>query len=298
MIGTRIVSHPGRSLMLAAALTLTVMASSLLAQEDAPPATGRGAAGGRGGRGGGGRAGTREFLGLGPTPDEAAAKKGEPVYKQNCATCHGDTARGSQGPNLVRSVLVLHDEKGEEIGPVVKNGRPQGGMPGFASLSADDLYNISQYLHLQVELAANRGTYGATYGALRNEVSGDASKGAQFFNGAGGCAHCHSVTGDLAKIGARFSQASAMQSRFLWPTTPGPAKVKVTLASGESVDGTIRMMNDFDISITDASGHYRQWPRDQVKVAIDDRLSGHRTLLPKYTDADIHNLTAYLVTLK
>ena len=179
-----------RSFLFAAALALSMLASSLLAQEDAPPAAGRGAQGGRGGRGGrggGGRGNTREFLGLGPAPDEAAAKKGEPLYKQNCSTCHGETARGAQGPNLVRSVLVLHDEKGEEIGPVIKNGRPQGGMPGFPSLSQDDLYNISQYLHLQVELAANRGTYGATYGALRNEVSGDAGKGEQFFNGAGGC---------------------------------------------------------------------------------------------------------------
>ena len=290
-----------RSFLFAAALGLSMVASSLLAQEDVPPA-GRGAQGARGGRGGGrgggGRGGTREFLGLGPAPDEAAAKKGEPLYKQNCSTCHGETARGSQGPNLVRSVLVLHDEKGEEIGPVIKNGRPQGGMPGFPNLAQDDLYNISQYIHLQVELAANRGTYGATYGALRNEVSGDAAKGEEFFRGAGGCAKCHSITGDLAKIGARFPQAAGLQSRFLWPTSPGPKKVKVTLASGESFDGTIRVMNDFDISITDAGGSYHQWPRDQVKVEMEDRLSGHRALLPKYTDADIHNVTAYLVTLK
>jgi mono/diheme cytochrome c family protein len=285
--------------LIGALLALSVMASNLAAQEDVPPAGRGGRQGGRGGRGGGGgRAGTREFLGLGPAPDEAAAKKGEPLYRQNCATCHGENARGSQGPNLVRSVVVLHDEKGEEIGPVIKNGRPQAGMPGFPALSQEDLLNIAQFLHLQVELAANRGTYGATYGALRNEVSGDAKKGEAFFNGSGGCTQCHSLTGDLAKIGARFPQASALQSRFLWPARPGPAKVKVTLASGESINGTIRVMTDFDLSITDAGGNYHEWPRDQVKVEIEDRLEGHRALLPKYSDADIHNLTAYLVTLK
>jgi hypothetical protein len=171
-------------------------------------------------------------------------------------------------------------------------------MPGFPALSQEDLYNISQYLHLQVELAANRGTYGSTYGALRNTVSGDAAKGEQFFNGAGGCAKCHSVTGDLAKIGAKFPQASALQARFLWPVRQGPAKVKVTLPSGQSISGTIRVMTDFNISITDTQGVYHEWPRDQVKVEIEDRLEGHRALLGKYTDADIHNLTAYLVTLK
>jgi mono/diheme cytochrome c family protein len=289
----------GRSLAIGALLALSFLAMNLAAQEDVPPAgAGRGRGGARGGRGGGGRGGTREFLGLGAAPDEAAAKKGEPLYKQNCATCHGENARGSQGPNLVRSVVVLHDEKGEELGPLIKGGRPQAGMPAFPALSTEDLYNVSEYLHMQVELAANRGTYGATYGTLRNAVSGDPKKGEEFFNNSGGCAKCHSVTGDLAKIGAKFPQASAMQSRFLWPTKPGPVNVKVTPSSGQPIAGTIRVMTDFDISITDAQGAYHQWSRDQVKVEVEDRLEGHRALLPKYTDADIHNLTAYLVTLK
>jgi mono/diheme cytochrome c family protein len=275
----------------------------LQAQEDMPPAGagrgGRGAAGGRGGRGAGGRGGTtREFLGLGPAPDAAAAAKGEPLYKENCATCHGENARGAQGPNLVRSVVVLHDEKGEEIGPVIQKGRPASGMPGFPKLSPDDINNIGQYLHLQVELAANRGTYGSTYGNLRNQTTGDAKKGEEYFNGAGGCGKCHSVSGDLSKIGARFPQAASMQSRFLWPAQPGPAKATVTLPSGQSITGTIKTINDFDLSIYDASGDYHYWPRSQVKVEIEDKMSAHRALLPKYTDADIHNLTAYLVTLK
>src|SRR3982750_420649 len=84
-------------------------------------------AGGRGGRRGGGN--TREFLGLGPAPDPAQVAKGAPLYKQNCAGCHGEDARGAQGPNLVRSGVVLHDEKDEQIGPVIKSGRPQAGMP-------------------------------------------------------------------------------------------------------------------------------------------------------------------------
>ena len=192
-----------RAWILGAALTMVILAQSLRAQEDLPPAGRGGAQGGRGGGGRGGRSGgrggtTREFLGLGPAPDEAAAKKGEPLYKQNCGTCHGDNARGAQGPNLVRSVTVLHDEKGEEIGPVVKNGRPQAGMPGFPTLSQDDVYNIGQYIHLQVELAANRGTYGSTYAGMRNQSSGDARKGEDFFNAS--CKSCHSATGDLAKI--------------------------------------------------------------------------------------------------
>jgi mono/diheme cytochrome c family protein len=278
-----------------------VAAVTLVAQE---PDAGGGAAapgrgGGRGGRGGGrggggGAAGTRDFLGLGKAPDAVAAKKGEPLYKQNCATCHGENARGAQGPNLVRSVIVLHDEKGEEIGPVVKGGRP--GMPPFPSLSQDDIYSISQYLRLQVELAANRGTYSQTYGDLRNKVTGDAKAGEAFFKT--NCTGCHSASGDLAKIGSKFQQAAQLQQRFLWPATPGPAKVTVTTASGAKVSGTVSREDDFHVSIYDASGEYHNWPRDKVKIEVEDKLQGHRALLGKYSNADIHNMTAYLVTLK
>ena len=273
---------------------LLLAAPGLWAQEEGGGGAG-GRGGGRGGRGGG-RGNLREFLGLGAAPDEAAAKKGEPLYKQNCGTCHGEAARGGQAPSLVRSVLVLHDEKGEEIGPVIKNGRPQAGMPAFASLSSDEIYNIAQYLHLQVELAANRGTYGATYAGLRSQTSGDPKKGEAYFKAA--CATCHSATGDMAKIGAKYAQAAVMQSRFLWPSTPGPAKAKVTTAAGETVAGTLRSMTDFDISVVDAAGNYHYWPRSAVKVEVEDKLVGHRALLAKYSDADIHDLTAYLETLK
>lgn len=292
-----------RSLVCWTAIVFIAASPVIRAQEEGGGApAGRGAPGGRGGRGGrgggGGRGSTREFLGLGTAPDEAAAKKGEPVYKQNCATCHGETARGAQGPNLVRSVVVLHDEKGEEIGPVIKNGRPQAGMPGFPNLSAEDINNVAQYLHLQVELAANRGTYGATYAGLRSQASGDPKKGEEYFNGAGGCKNCHSPTGDLAKIGSHYAQATTMQARFLWPATPGPQKATVTLASGQKIAGTVHTLNDFDVSLTDAAGNYHYFKRADVKVDVEDKLAGHRALLPKYTDADIHNLTAYLVTLK
>ena len=265
----------------------------VVAQEGPSP----GPPGGRGGRGGrGGATATREFLGLGPAPDPAAAAKGAPLYKENCATCHGETARGSQGPNLVRSTVVLHDEKDEEIGPVIKNGRPQAGMPGFPNLSADDIHNIAQFIKMQIELTANRGTYGQTYAGLRSQTSGDPNRGEAFFNA--NCASCHSATGDLAKVGTKFPQAAMMQSRFLWPSSFAPRKATVTTASGQTISGTIRQMDDFNISLTDSAGEYHAWPRDKVQVQTEDKLQAHRELLPKYSDADIHNITAYLLTLK
>jgi len=253
---------------------------------------------GRGGRGGrGGRAGsTREFLGLGPAPDAAEAAKGSPLYKQNCGGCHGENARGSQAPNLLRSTVVLHDEKDEQIAPLIKAGRPQAGMPGFPQLSDAQIHSISQFLKMQVELAANRGTYGQTYGDLRNKVTGEPQKGETFFKA--NCTNCHSATGDLAHIGSKFQQASQLQQRFLWPVNPGAVKATVTEASGDKVSGRISREDDFSISVIDAAGQYHVWPKDSIKLKVDDGLDGHRALLPKYSNADIHNMTAYLVTLK
>jgi cytochrome c oxidase cbb3-type subunit III len=243
-----------------------------------------------------GRGSTREFLGLGPAPDAAAAKRGEPLFKQNCAACHGETARGAQGPNLLRSVVVLHDEKEKEIGPVIQNGRPQGGMPPFPQLSADDIHNVSEYIKLQIEQSANRGVYNQLYAGSKNELHGNSTKGKEFF--AAHCSECHSAVGDLATIGKKFSQASLMQSRFLWPASSEPAAAAVTTPSGETLRGAIVKFDDFDVAIRDTDGNYHYWPRSTVKVNVVDKLQGHRSLLPQYTDADIHNITTYLETLK
>jgi mono/diheme cytochrome c family protein len=237
---------------------------------------------------------TREFLGLGPAPDSKAAQAGEPLYKENCGGCHGPAARGAQGPNLIRSPLVLHDEKGEEIGEVVKKGR--GGMPAFPGLSEEQIYQIAEFIHQQVELAANRGTYGETYGSGRNQVTGDAGKGKELFEAR--CAKCHSASGDLAGIGKKYPQAAAMLSRFVWPAAAGSKTISVITPQGETVTGEAAVLNDFDVALRDAHGDYRSWARSEVKVEIPDKLAGHRALLPSYSDADLHNLTAFLVALK
>jgi mono/diheme cytochrome c family protein len=242
------------------------------------------------------RTNVREFLGLGPAPDVAAAKLGEALYKDNCATCHGQNARGAQGPSLVRSPLVLHDEKGEAIGPVIKAGRAQGGMPAFPDLKDSQLFEIAEYVHLQVELAANRGSYRDSYGNLRNQLTGDASKGKELF--ANKCAGCHSLTGDLAKIGTKYPQPSVLLTRIAWPSSTGPKQATVIAENGEKITGTLIKYDDFDVSLRDGAGNYRNWPRNTVTVEIPDKLAGHRALLPQYSDADLHDLTAYLVSLK
>ena len=239
--------------------------------------------------------GTREFLGLGAPPDAEAAKRGEKLYASNCSFCHGAKASGGDtGPDLVRSALVLHDEKGEIISPVIHNGRVNKGMPSFTSLTDSELYDLAEFLHQRVELAANRGTY-----KVLDTITGDAKAGEAYFRGPGKCASCHSVTGDLAHIGSKFSPPD-LQQTFLYPgRDAGPPNVKVVLPSGESMSGTLKRLDDFSVTFYDAGSEYHAIALGpNVKVEVEDRLAAHRQLLNQYTDADMHNLTAYLATLK
>lgn len=293
-----------RRITLGSATLIALTIGLLAGQEDAPPPSGRrgGAQNAAGGRGARGAASTREFLGLGAAPDPVAAERGQKLYAPACAFCHGEKATGAEGPDLVRSPLVLHDEKGELIGPVLLKGRPDKGMPAFSSFTPEQVHDIAQFLHMRVELTANRGTY-----QNLNVVTGDAEKGRAYFNGAGGCNGCHSPTGDLAHISTKLAP-DQLQNKFLWPGAGGgrgfgeeaPKKrVTVTLSTGEAITGTLKRLDDFNVSILDSSGNYRSWPRENgLKVEVEDRLAGHRKLLAQYSDADIHNLTAYLVTLK
>ena len=286
-----------------AILFVAAVAGTVLAARQEPPpaaATARPAGQGRGGGARGGQ-GNREFLGLGRQPDPDVAARGERLYAASCAFCHGPDARGGgQGPSLVRSELVLHDDKGELIGPVVLAGRPDKGMPAMPSTLPAQIAEIAEYLHLLVERAANRGLYGTLY--ANNVLTGDPKAGEAFFNGAGGCKACHSATGELAHVGTKY-QGTALQNRWLWPSGGGRAggrtvQATVTLPSGERVAGTIKRFDDFDVSLVDATGAYRSWPRDGVKVEIADPLEGHRLLLARYSDTDIHNVTSFLATLK
>src|SRR5262249_23415277 len=226
---------------------------------------------------GGRRDNIREFLGLGPPPDPVAAERGQRLYAASCAFCHGSKARGADGPNLIRSVMVLHDERGELIGPFLLKGRPEKGMPAYPDMTESQTYDIAQFLHLQVELAANRGLY-----KRLNVVSGDARKGEGWFNGEGRCNTCHSVTGDLARIGSKYPP-DQVQNRFLWPggggfgAPPRTRKASVTLPDGRQITGTIKRLDDFSLSLYDERGNFHSWSLEsgRIKVEIADPLHAH-----------------------
>jgi cytochrome c oxidase cbb3-type subunit III len=240
-----------------------------------------------------------------PPVDQAAAERGKKLFEPACGFCHGLDARGKSGPDLLRSTLVLHDENGAQIATVIRTGRPDRGMPPFATMTDPQISDISAFLHSGTAGISNRFGY-----EIKGLMTGDAKQGETFFNGDGQCTTCHSVTGDLARVASKYEPVE-LQRRLLLPAPnmievfmgkkvkpPAPSKVKVTLPSGEVHAGILVHADEFTV-VMQESGGMKSFDRTPgTKVEIDNPLAAHEAMLPKYTDAQMHNMLAYLETLK
>lgn len=230
-----------------------------------------------------------------------AEPPGQSLFAARCGFCHGrDAAGGESGPDLTISPLVAKDVGGDTLIPVIRDGRVDNGMPAFA-LGASDLDAIVAFIHDQKKKAdLNPGRRRSV--DLADLQTGNAEAGKAYFNGAGGCARCHAPGGDLAGVATRLKGLALMQ-RMLDPgrnrgQKPNPAIVAVTTRSGETVTGHLAYRDEFTIALTDDSGWYRSWPTGQVRFSVDDPLDAHREQLGKYTDRDMHDVLAYLQTLR
>jgi cytochrome c oxidase cbb3-type subunit III len=233
-----------------------------------------------------------------PVPPADAVERGQKQFVVQCGSCHGADARGDDnGPDLVRSEIVLDDEQGSLIGPVILKGRPNEGMPAF-DLPDAQIQDLAAFLRERTQAAINRNAY-----PLKDLLTGDAKAGQAFFNGAGRCNTCHSATGDLAGLASRV-QPAQLQTRMLYPRggrgggQAKPTTATVTPRTGPAVSGTLEFIDDFTVGLRDAEGYYRAFSRGSIKLEIQDPLAGHVKLLSQYTDKNLHDMLAYLVTLK
>jgi cytochrome c oxidase cbb3-type subunit 3 len=212
------------------------------------------------------------------------------------------------GPNLLRSQVALADLHGELIVPIIHGSRQKMGMPAI-DLSDADANAVAAYVRSVIETIKVQGAPPSAGKEAPSILVGNASEGKAYF--AAKCSGCHSVTGDLSKIATRFSDPKRLQDAWLAGGTeedessndpPGPRTVaaSITLPSGETVEGSLVRVDEFLITVKLADGSQKTFRRtgDTPKVVIHDPLQAHRDLLPQYSDRDIHDVTAYLVTLK
>ncbi len=246
--------------------------------------------------------------------------RGEALYGISCRSCHGADLRGGDmgGPNLLRSPVVLVDKAGESIGPVVQQGRLNtGGGPVMPPLpmSDADVRAVAEYIHSVLARAQGQGGPPPGPPVVLDILVGDPRAGQAYF--AAHCSGCHSPTGDLAGLATRLGDPKAVQNAWVGGGSGGGGRgggragsapgadrrtvtVTVTQPSGERVQGRLDRLDDFMVLLTTTDGRQRSFTRkgDVPKVEVNDPLAGHRQLLEVLTDTDMHNVTAYLVTLK
>ena len=231
------------------------------------------------------------------------------LFGINCRGCHGADLRGGDlgGPNLLRSQVALSDLNGELIVPIIHGSRQKMGMPAI-DLNDADANAVAAYVRSVIQTIKVQGAPPSAGKEPPSILVGNASEGKAYF--AAKCSSCHSATGDLSKIATRISDQKHLQDAWLAggtseeseadPPSARTVTATITLPSGEAVEGRLVRVDEFLITLTLADGSQRTFRRtgDTPKVVIHDPLQAHRDLLPQYSDRDIHDVTAYLVTLK
>lgn len=269
----------------------------------------------QGGRGAGGQGGRGFPAQQRPQADPPVIARGKTLYEINCRACHGGDLRGGDmgGPNLLRSTIALNDNDGESIGEIVRTGR--GDMPP-SNLPAESAQAIAAYIRSILATARGQGAPPAGPRVELNVLVGNPAAGQAYF--ATHCSSCHSPTGDLSGLAGRFPDPMALQNAWVSgggggrggrgggsaAVTAAPSRrevrVTVTLASGEKVEGRLGRIDDFIVTLTQSDGTARSFRRDGdlPRIDIRDPLEAHKKLLLVYTDTDMHNVTAFLATLK
>jgi mono/diheme cytochrome c family protein len=234
-----------------------------------------------------------------PSLDPSIVERGQRRFTESCGFCHGANARGGEsGPDLVRSIVVLEDENGKRLGPLLKEGRTELGMPKFEHFSDEQITDVAAFLRSRVTAAARQGDI-----RLDASTFGNAAAGAAFFNGDGRCSTCHSESGDLKRVGGKYD-VETLQSRMLMPrrsTAAGTARTAtVRFRSGRSYSGSIVRLTDFDVTLEEHSGVRRSFLRHgaEPQIEVSDPLQAHVDLWTRLTDDQMHDLVAFLASLK
>jgi cytochrome c oxidase cbb3-type subunit 3 len=234
----------------------------------------------------------------------AQIEAGQARFASMCGFCHGrDAAGGESGPDLTRSALVASDVRGNKLGPMIRSGRPDKGMPPF-TLSDADLMAIVAFIH-DAKVKAETLGGGRRSVDVTDLATGSADAGKAYFNGAGGCATCHQLTGAFATVGARYQGLPLLQ-RMLYPGSgartnnpqPAPPVMTVKTNDGKTVTGKLVYRDEFTITVMDDDGWTRSWPVAAVTISGEDPLKAHVDQLGKYTEAAMHDVYAFLATLK
>lgn len=305
-------------LVAAASLALVATGLLLFAQEPPPPAAGRGGrGGGRGASGPGrgtiaGRSPDKFNQFIRPLASQDVLLRGKELYDAHCASCHAADMRGvaGKGNNLLRSPIAMDDQHGELINARLAKHDPP------VNLVQTDGVAVAEYLHSVLAVMGAQGSPPGRnpVGLHLNLLVGDAQAGKAYFDAH--CASCHSITGDLKGIGAKYEgDPAGLQNTWVSGSAGfgrggrggrgggGGRKVTVTMQNGQKIEGTLVSESDFLVVLTLPDGARRSIAINNgvPKVDIEDPQAAHKKMvmdLDDPHDKNMHDVTAYLATLK
>ena len=235
------------------------------------------------------RSSTRGTNPLGRTPEVISEGRG--LYNSSCTVCHGlDGTAGDRAPALAAARRYLRNSD-DDLFSAIKNGIPGTLMPA-AQFPDDGVWKIVAYIR---NLRAT---------ASDETVEGAVEQGAKVFQGKGGCVTCHMVRGRGGMLGPDLSNIAAERSvRYLRnaltesrPNIPaGFQPVRLTMKSGETVDGIVKNENNFSLQVMDRNYTLHLLQRDDIVKTEYDR----RSLMPynygtTLTAAELQDLLAFL----
>ena len=261
----------------------------------------------------------------GPALEPESVARGGTLYAAACQACHGADAKGgpSNAADLTASPIAQGNDP-RQLLLFLAAGRPDRGMPAFdfTEVQASDLSAKIRSMRMAAvaptpaasSAAAPAAVAAAPAAPQESIVVGDVALGRKFFNGpVGRCLMCHSVTPgevseatNLAHIGSKYAERQLQNVMVLnraqgWvPSTNKYIVAEVSWADGRTERGYLHSVSDFQVAIRaeDGGGKVFDIVDGQPKVVLKDRMQEHIDLIPKYRNADIHNLTAYLTSLK
>ena len=224
---------------------------------------------------------------------DSALQQGRALFRSNCAFCHGMTARGGRGPNLVSAPLT-HGDTDESMKRVIRTGVPGTTMPAFSEFTGEELAQIVAYIR---SLSKNE--------TRAQHIPGDPHQGHEVYE-RNGCSGCHRIQGagsifgpDLSRIGSARS-IEYLRESIVQPSADVPEEfegVTGVLQDGTRVRG-IRINEDtFSIQLRDSAQQIRMFQKADLLEVIHERES----MMPAYKQlapADLDSLVAYLASLR
>jgi cytochrome c oxidase cbb3-type subunit 3 len=217
---------------------------------------------------------------------------GARVFRQSCANCHGPDGNEIPGIDLGRGVFKAA-KSDEDLVAVIRKGVPGTPMPA-TNMSEEQAKKVVAYLRAT---AATKTTATAV---------GDAARGNAIFDGKGGCAKCHRVSGvgsrigpDLTRIG-QLRRSADLERSLVDPAAevlPTGRFYRVVTRDGGTVTGRLLNIDTFTIQMMDAKEQLRSFTKSNLKEHgfIPSPMPSFKST---FNTQELADVVSYLVSLK